>query len=425
MNKKNTLKVFLFFVLFFFLPIFLTLFPHKHQFGILVLFYLVNFVLEFLVLRSGSNAINKIKRKIGDEEEKINILSDQNSKEIKTQASLKEKISRYASLKKIIEDLNSSLSTDVVAQHLVETAFSMITCSRGTCVLYLVDSQTNSLRLYKTRKEEKSVVIKAKQGDIFDYWVLRHASPLLIEDTAKDFRFDLDKVKTEDFRDVSSLISAPLLSGNNFLGVLRLDEIRPKAYSQEDLRFLVTICDLGAVALENSLLYQNTQELAIHDGLTGLFTKGHFMELLKIEIKSSIRHKRPISLLMLDIDFFKNYNDKFGHMAGDLVLKALSASLEEVIKERLGIVCRFGGEEFCVFLPGQNKSEAMETAELLRSSIANTNVLLRRQKTKVTVSIGVASLSSDIADEKELIMTADKAMYAAKASGRNCVVSAK
>ncbi|MCX5707620.1 MAG: sensor domain-containing diguanylate cyclase [Candidatus Omnitrophica bacterium] len=425
MNKKNTLKVFLFFVLFFPLPIYLTLFPHKHQFGLLTLFYLVNLILVFFILRRASNAINKIKRKIGDEEEKSNILSGQNSKEIKTQSSLKEKISRYASLKKIIEDLNSSLSTDVVAQHLVETAFAMIAGSQGTCVLYLIDSQTNSLRLYKTRKEEKSVVIKAKQGDIFDYWVLRHASPLLIEDTAKDFRFDLDKVKTEDFREVQSLISAPLLSGNNFLGVLRLDENRSNVYSQEDLRFLVTICDLGAVALENSLLYQNTQELAIHDGLTGLFTKGHFLELLKIEIKSSIRHKRPISMLMLDIDFFKNYNDKFGHMAGDLVLKALSASLAEVIKERLGIVCRFGGEEFCVLLPGQNKPAAMETAELLRSSIANINVLLRRQKTKVTVSIGVATLSSDIADEKELIMIADKAMYAAKASGRNCVVGAK
>jgi diguanylate cyclase (GGDEF)-like protein len=425
MNKNNTLKVFLFFVLFFLLPIFLTLFPQKHQLGLLMIFYLVNSGLAFLILRGSSNAVNKIKRKIGDEEEKINILSDKNSKEIKIQASLKEKILRYASLKKIIEDLNSSLSTDTVAQHLVETAFSMIACGRGTCVLYLIDSQTNSLRLYKTKKEEKSMVIKAKQGDIFDYWVLRHSSPLLIEDTAKDFRFDLDKFKSGDSRDVSSLISSPLLSGNSLLGVLRLDENRANAYSQEDLRFLVTICDLGAVALENSLLYQNTQELAIHDGLTGLFTKSHFMELLKIEIKSSIRHKRPISMLMLDIDFFKNYNDKFGHMAGDLVLKALSASLAEIIKERLGIVCRFGGEEFCVLLPGQNKQAAMETAELLRSSIANIGVVLRRQKTQVTVSIGVASFSRDIADEKELIMTADKAMYAAKVSGRNCVVAAK
>lgn len=425
MNKKNTFWVFLFFVLFFFLPICFSLLAPKPRFALPAIFYSVNLGLVFFILKNSSRDINKIKLKVEDEQEKINILTDNNSKEVKNQASLRARINRYASLEKIIGDLNSSLSPEAVAGHLTQIAFSMIAGSRGACVLYLVDNQTNSLFLYKTRKEERSVVIKAKQGDIFDYWVLRHASPLLVEDIAKDFRFDLDRVKTEDLRQVSSLISSPLISGNNFIGVLRLDEVKPNVYSQEDLRFLATVCDLGAVALENGLLYQNTQELAIHDGLTGLFTKSHFMELLKIEIKSGIRNNRPISLIMLDIDFFKNYNDKFGHMAGDIVLKALSANIAGIIKERLGLVCRFGGEEFCAVLPGQNQSAAMETAEILRSSIANINVFLRRQETKVTVSIGVSTLSREIVDETELIMIADKAMYAAKASGRNRVVGAK
>ena len=424
MNKKHTFKVFLFLVLFFFLPIFLSSYIPKPRFGLPAVFYLANLGLVFFIFKNSSRAINKVKFKAEDEQGKINVLSDNNSKEKKNQTSLRARINRYASLKKIIEDLNSSLSPEAVAQQLTQIAFSMIAGSRGTCILYLVDNQTNSLSLYKTRKEDKSVVIKAKQGDIFDYWVLRHASPLLIEDIAKDFRFDLDRVKSEDFRQVSSLISSPLVSGNNFIGVLRLDEVKPHVYSQEDLRFLATVCDLGAVALENGLLYQNTQELAIHDGLTGLFTKGHFMELLKLELKSSIRNNRPVSLIMLDVDFFKNYNDKFGHMAGDIVLKVLSSDIAKIIKERLGVVCRFGGEEFCAILPGQNKSAAMETAEILRSSIANINVFLRRQETKVTVSIGVSTLSRNIVDETELIMTADKAMYAAKASGRNCVVGA-
>jgi diguanylate cyclase (GGDEF)-like protein len=425
MNKKKFFQALLFFVLFFFLPVYLTLYAQKPQFKLLVLFYFINLLLAFFIFQKASRRINKLKLQAGDEQEKINVLSDRNSKEIKNQKALKEKISRYASLKKIIEDLNSSLSPDAVSEHLVQTAFSTIAGGRGTCVLYLIDQQTNSLALYKTRKVNKAIVIKAKQGDIFDYWVLRHSSPLLIEDIAKDFRFDLDKVKTEDFRKVSSLISAPLISGNNFLGVLRLDDSEAKVYSQEDLRFLATICDLGAVALENGLLYQNTEELAIHDGLTGLFTKSHFMELLKGEIKSCIRHNRPISLLMLDIDFFKNYNDEFGHIAGDIVLKALSANMEKVVKERSGLVCRFGGEEFCVVLPGQDKKAAMETAEILRAGIAGINIVLRRQETKVTVSVGLAALSKHMVDETELIMLADKAMYAAKASGRNCVVAAR
>lgn len=164
--------------------------------------------------------------------------------------------------------------------------------------------------------------------------------------------------------------------------------------------------------------------MAIRDGLTGLFTKAHFLELLKVDIKSAVRHNRPVSLLMMDIDFFKKYNDKFGHIAGDIVLKALSARIAEVIKDRQGQVCRFGGEEFCAVLPGQDRSGAMEIAELLRKKIFEQNIVLRRQETKVTISIGVAGLSKVNSDETELLRSADKALYAAKASGRNCVVAA-
>jgi diguanylate cyclase (GGDEF)-like protein len=425
MNKKKTIQLFLFFVLFFFLPIYLSSFTKKYQIPLLFAYFFLNLVLIVHVINKTSRAIDKVKLKTGDAEEAINVFNDKNSKEAKNQASLKEKIKRYASLKKIIEDLNSSLSPEDISEQLAQITFSMIADNSGTCVLYLVDDQTNALRLYKTKKEDKKAVIKAKQGDIFDYWVLRHSSPLLIEDTVNDFRFDLEKVKNEDLRPVSSLISSPLISGNDLLGVLRLDESIPNFYTQEDLRFLVTVCDLGALALENGILYQNTQELAIHDGLTGLFTKGHFMELLKVETKSSIRHERPFSLAMVDIDLFKNYNDKFGHVAGDIVLKALSSKVAELIKEKLGVVCRFGGEEFCVILPGQDKAAAMKTAESIRSGVEDLEIILRRQETKVSVSIGVSTFSIDAVDETELIMKADKAMYAAKAAGRNCVVGAK
>jgi diguanylate cyclase (GGDEF)-like protein len=186
----------------------------------------------------------------------------------------------------------------------------------------------------------------------------------------------------------------------------------------------MTISDIGAVALENGQLYQNMQELAIHDGLTLLFTKGHFMELLKLECKRSIRHKEPFSLLLIDIDFFKKYNDKFGHVAGDLVLKSLGNHFIDFLKENQAVISRFGGEEFCVILPQTSKKEAFEMAQSLRSSIEGLKLLLRRQQTPVTVSIGVSTFLDDTSDETELIMKADKAMYAAKKSGRNAVACA-
>lgn len=406
------------------LPIFLTFRLSSHPLRTLFAFYLINALLALYAFKKHTKKIRDLRLRRESVQEQINVQNYQNAKELQNQGSLKEKIRRYLSLKEVIEQINATLTVESIAEHLSASAFSLIASGRGTATLYLIDKSNHSLSLLKTKKEDKKIIVRTKQGDIFDHWVLRHASPLLIEDIRKDFRFDLEKFASEDLRPVSSLISSPLMSGNNFLGILRLDHPQINFYSQDDLRFLLTICDLGAVALENGELYQNTQELAIRDGLTSLFNKGHFMELLKLECKRSIRHEKVFSLLMVDIDYFKNYNDKFGHVAGDIVLKNLSQKLDEFLKDKAAVISRFGGEEFCIILPGLSKKEAQETAQDLCQQIESTKIVLRRQQTTITVSIGVAFFPKDASDEVELIMNADKAMYKAKQSGRNRVVTA-
>jgi len=205
------------------------------------------------------------------------------------------------------------------------------------------------------------------------------------------------------------------------MGVLRLDDQLPVCYTQDDLRFLTIISDLGAVALENGELFQKTKDLAIHDGLTGLYTKGYFSERLKEECKRSLRQGSTFTLLMLDIDYFKNYNDKFGHIAGDLVLKTLSITMADYLKEFNTIISRFGGEEFCVILSHMDKEKARAVADDLRARIANTTIVLRRQEANITVSIGLANFPTDAKEETELILKSDKAMYQAKQKGRNKV----
>jgi len=357
-------------------------------------------------------------------EEKINILKDQNLQESKSRYALEEKIRRYSSLKVIIEEINQELEIDATAGSLVNIVFSLVGNSKGTCIFYLIDQQSQKLSLFKTRKEDKRLVIKAKEGDMFDLWVLRHISPLLIENVKRDFRFDLEFIKPQELRPISSLISSPLVTENSFVGVLRLDNNDPAVYSQDDLRLLVTISDLGAVAIENGELFQKTQDLAIHDGLTGLFTKGYFLDRLKEQCKRTLRQKEKFSLLMLDIDYFKKYNDRFGHTAGDIVLKSISASISEFLKEANPIICRFGGEEFCIILPRKDKKEADLLAEGLLKKVEETKVVLRRQETNITVSIGVATFPEDAGSEDELILKADKAMYLAKQNGRNRVTNA-
>lgn len=358
---------------------------------------------------------------IQDIQGKINILTEENAQENKRVFYLQEKIKRYQSLKNIIEELNQQLDLEAITENLTGNAFSSIYHHKGVCMLYLVDILTQRLKLVKTKKEDPHLVIKAKEGDIFDLWVLRHGSPLLIEDIKKDFRFDLEKLRSLDIRPISSLISAPFLAQERILGILRLDSPEPFSYTQDDLRFLVVLCDLGAVAIENSQLFINMQSLAVHDDLTGLYTKGYFLERLKQEIKRAIRQDYPLSLLILDIDYFKHYNDKFGHTAGDIVLKELSQNLLMSLKEANSIIGRFGGEEFAVILPNFDKKKALVISEQVRQIIEGMKIILRNQITRITVSIGLGSFPEDAKDEDELIMKADQAMYKAKQKGRNRV----
>ncbi|MDD2679246.1 MAG: sensor domain-containing diguanylate cyclase [Candidatus Omnitrophica bacterium] len=418
---KVTAGVFLILLLYFILPLNLARFISPHNLKYLFLFYLLNSVTVICILRKNSAANYAFDSRAQELREKFNLLSVEYSKEHKNNLALKEKYRRYNSLKRILEGINQSLDLDVVADTFASEAFSLIANNRGVCVLYLVDNQTQKLLLFKAKREDPQLVIKAKEGNIFDLWVLRHTSPLLVEDINNDFRFDSEKLRLQDARPVSSLIAAPFTSENKFLGVIRLDNTARYFYSQDDLRFLVSVADLGAVALENSELFKRTQDLAIHDALTTLYTKGYFSERLKEECKRAIRQKMPLSLLMLDIDLFKNYNDKFGHTAGDIVLKKVSQIITNSLSNFNPIISRFGGEEFCVIITGMDKNSAVSVAEALRHRIEEEEIILRREESHITVSIGVANLPADAAEEDELIQRADKAMYKAKQKGRNRV----
>jgi len=414
----------LFFIFYIFFPVYLVVLKKFLPLKILLTFYLVNILIVFSYLNKFSKLKYKLDLEFQNIQEKMNILVDEYAQETNNRFSIDEKIKRYNSLKNVIEQINKNLDLDYAANSLIEIAFFLVSGNKGVGIIYLADPKTQKLSLFKTIKEEKSLIIKTKEGDSFDHFVLRHAGPLLIEDIRKDFRFDPDKLKLHDKREFLSLISSPMVSGSRFLGILRLDNSKAGFYTQDDLRLLVAIADIGSVALENGELFQKTQDLAIHDGLTSFYSKGYFTEQLKQECKRSLRSSKPISLLMLDIDNFKNYNDKFGHIAGDIVLKKLSSAINEYLEDLASIVSRFGGEEFCILLLEKDKNNAFKIAEGLRKKIECMKIMLRRQESNITVSVGVSALPDDAKDEEELIRTADKAMYEAKLKGRNKVLKA-
>lgn len=388
---KITGYTFLFLLLYLALPVYLAEFCHPNRFIPLFSFYLINGIILTVLFRKNASKGYFLDSLIQEIRERINLLTVEYLKAQGNSIALNEKRQRYDSLENLLEEINQSLDLDTVADAFVLKVFSLVGKDKGVCVLYLVDNQTQKLSLFKARKEDPQFVIKSKEGDVFDFWVLRHANPLLVEDIKNDFRFDLEKLKSQEAREISSLISAPFVSENKFLGSIRLDNRQTRFFTQDDLRFLVAMTDLGALALENSELFQRTQDLAIHDALTGLYTKGYFAERLKDEFNRCLRKSLPLSMLMLDIDLFKNYNDRFGHTAGDIVLKEISALIREALGNFNAIISRFGGEEFCCVITGMDKLSAHSVAEALREKIEKQKIILRRSESHVSVSIGVAS----------------------------------
>jgi diguanylate cyclase (GGDEF)-like protein len=219
------------------------------------------------------------------------------------------------------------------------------------------------------------------------------------------------------------LLAVPLLIQAQAIGwvlVLDLGEGRLEARDFSNLRIL---CSQIAIGLEKASLYDRLQRLSITDGLTGLYVHRYFQSRLEEEVKRAERYKETVSLIMLDIDHFKLFNDQHGHLSGDAVLKAVAG----VLREGLGsseVAARYGGEEFALVLPRTEKELALIRAEGLRKAVSALAVDSDGVQLKVTVSLGVSSFPSDAMTKKGLIEAADQALYASKSGGRDRVSAA-
>lgn len=193
-------------------------------------------------------------------------------------------------------------------------------------------------------------------------------------------------------------------------------------FVKSDYHCLRVVTDHLATILENMRLYRQTAQQAKHDGLTGLLNRHHLDERLHQEVARASRYHRPLSVLMIDVDYFKAYNDTYGHLQGDELLRSLSSLLQQNLRQS-DVIGRYGGEEFLVLLPETDKASASQLARRLCHLVANTAFLLGRNDmpTYCTVSIGVASLPEDALTVSELVNAADQALYEAKRRGRNQV----
>lgn len=174
------------------------------------------------------------------------------------------------------------------------------------------------------------------------------------------------------------------------------------------------------LGIKRALLYKRVQELTIIDGLTGVFNRRHFLERLQEERERSKKFNYPFSFLMIDIDHFKNLNDQYGHLVGDVILREVAKTLKENARQ-IDFIGRYGGEEFCICLTETDKEKAKLAAERFRKSIENKQMRAYDENLKVTISIGISVFPVDCQDIQGIIDRADKALYQAKQAGRNRV----
>ena len=210
----------------------------------------------------------------------------------------------------------------------------------------------------------------------------------------------------------------PLVVGGAVVGVLGVSSV--PALTEEEQSAMGAAAALVAIGVKNMQLFLETRELSLRDGLTGCFNRRHGLETLDVELRRSRRTGSALSVLMFDVDRFKNVNDRFGHLRGDEVLAAVGAQLRQTLRVT-DISCRYGGDEFLVILPDTALPGAERVAEGLRQAIANTASLADKKYEPVTISVGVAAAIPGELDAKAVIHRADEALYQTKSGGRNGV----
>ncbi len=218
-----------------------------------------------------------------------------------------------------------------------------------------------------------------------------------------------------------AVLCIPITYGESLLGVLNVESRNENAFSPQDVLILNTLADLLATALHNAFVFQKLQQQSITDGLTGIKTRRFFWEALSAEWKRASRSGRPFSVVLIDLDKFKEVNDTMGHFEGDLVLARVGRLLEQKSRQS-NVVARYGGDEFIVLMPETGAEQAQVLAERLRQWLATDPMLAEHH---ITGSFGVASFPTHGFSIEDVIRVADAGMYVSKRSGGNLVSTAQ
>ncbi len=314
----------------------------------------------------------------------------------------------------------SQTSAPRVTEQFLHLSRGLVSCDRAA--LWLTDEMDMRLKRVGLRGEAEETV-SVRFGEGLAGRAAERQVPLMVRDAGRDPR----AVAQENGGRDCAVLLLPLVAGSRTLGVAQFERDAPGTFTHRDSVRLLALASQAAATLANIRAHQDVYSQAVTDALTGLFNRRHMQTVLADERRRAERYGHPLSVIMLDVDGFKSYNDTYGHVQGDVLLRMLAEILGRTVR-RVDIVGRFGGEEFLVVLPETPPDEAYQAAERLRLAVAGALFPGFADDPEMTVgktvSLGVATYPDITQDTQALVTLADSALYRAKRSGRNRTVQA-
>lgn len=262
--------------------------------------------------------------------------------------------------------------------------------------------------------------IRIKMEGTLSGWVIKNKKELFLPDLRRDLKLaGVENVIVGQEKTSLSWMGVPI-NGLHVQGMIALASYHPNAFDRSDLELMNNMAQHAALALDNAFHHAQVQEQSHLDSLTAVYNHGYFLTLLKKHTEEARINRTPLSLIMLDVDYFKQYNDTYGHLAGDEILTAVCKTIKKHIKQ-MDIVGRWGGEEFAIALPGASGKQAQQVAQRIHETISTLKIksMGRKNIPAPTLSQGIAQFPEEADETMKLVDLADRRLYIAKDRGRN------
>lgn len=327
----------------------------------------------------------------------------------------------------IYEEVNKDLASSIDLNSILDTIMKRAKelTKAETWTVFLVDEGTGELVFERTegKKTKETQKFRLMMGEGIAGWVAKGGMPVLVPDVSHDKRFSqkIDSAFNLKHK-IKSIMCVPIKSNEKPLGVIEVfNKTTEEPFTREDFNQLIKIIDQSSILIERALLYQKVEELSITDDLTKLFNTRYLNRTIEMEIQRSLRYRTSVSLIFMDIDDFKQINDRHGHLVGSKILAEMGQLLIRNLRT-VDVVVRYGGDEFVIVLPHTPPAAAALIAERIRKSV-DRNVFLEKEgyTLKITASFGVASYPESARSKEELLRLADEAMYKVKYHTKNGV----